>query len=176
MSWKNFLASRPPYVFPNDSFLWYAHYAQTKSGFPIASRPVVIRLFLKNAHNYDKNYGINVHTLGCQITEWWAELSPPSGAPSIRFGGPTGVYTLVVLLSWWCLMVKVKPVGEHADCLRTLADVNRVLLTEIEKMKNHPAASTSTLLSPTSPSPSQSRKRGNTEELSPRKRTRSGRA
>jgi hypothetical protein len=107
--------------------------------------------------------------------EWWAEISPHGGTASIRFGGPTGIYTLVVLLSWWCTQLKAKPNREHADCLRTLQDVDRVLLATVNDMRTNPAARASTLLSPTTPPPpSQPRKRPNAEELSSRKRKRSG--
>lgn len=138
-------------------------------------RPPVVHLFLKNAHNYKKDYSVDIHTLGRQTVQWWGEICPPSGAPKVRFGGPTGIYTLVVLLSWWCLLVRTKPVHEHADCLRTLTDVNHTLLTAVDGLKSHPTASASALLPPASPPlPSQSRKRANIEEVSSRKRTRSG--
>ena len=145
--------------------LQYAHHIQTPPGFLIMERPRVIGTFIKNAHNYRKDYNIEVHNLGHQIMGWWGEICPPGGAPRIQFGGSTGVYTLIVLLSWWCRLLKVKPRGEHADCLRTLTDVDRVLLVAINAIPT---------TSP--PPPSQPQKQPASPEMLPRKCTRSGRS
>lgn len=99
---------------------------------------------------------------------WWSEICPPDGVPNIKFGGPTGIYALVVLMSWWCSLLKNKPDEEHTDCLRTLEDIDRVLQMAIKDIKNQPET-----LSPTTPLPSQSRKRANTEETTSQKRMRS---
>lgn len=144
------------------------HDIQTPAGFPTERRPAVIRLFHKNAHNYKRDYGVEVHTLGHQIMGWWSEICPPDGVPNIKFGGPTGIYALVVLMSWWCSLLKNKPDEEHTDCLRTLEDIDRVLQMAIKDIKNQPET-----LSPTTPLPSQSRKRANTEETTSQKRMRS---
>jgi hypothetical protein len=153
----------------------------------MAKRPAVMRLFHKNAHNYRKDYGVEVHALGRQIMEWWAEIYSHGGLPSVQFGGPTGMCGLVVLLSWWCALLQARPVEEHADCLRTLADVGRVLSLAVMETRNinriiapaeteDPATSSSTPSSPISPPlPSQSRKRANSGKVSSRKRARSGR-
>ena len=118
--------------------------------------------------------------------EWWAEISPFADVPCIAFGGPTGIYSLVVLLSWWCALLKTRPVEEHTDCLRTLTDIGRDLSRVVTEIRNvnriiaeaeaeDPVTSTSMSLSPTSPPPpSQSRKRANPGEASSRKRARSG--
>ena len=106
--------------------------------------------------------------------EWWAEICPPVG-PGVKFGGPTGIYTLTVLMSWWCALLKDKPERERTDCLRILEGVDRVLSTAINDMKNHPTTSTSTLTSSTATIlPSRPPKRGNSEDTSQRKRVRSG--
>jgi len=130
----------------------------------VEQRPKVVSAFYKNGHNYQRDYGVEVHTLGNQIMRWWAVICPPVGVPSIRFAGPTGVCTLVVLMSWWCTRLKAKSNRECADCLRTLKDIDRVLLTAIGDIKNRPTASTL-------PQP---RKRVNSERLAPRKRRRPG--
>jgi len=141
----------------------------------MVKRPAVMPLFHKNAHSYKKDYGVEVHTLGRQIMGWWSEISPRGGVPNIRFGGPTGVYSLVVLLSWWCTLLKARPSEEHVDCLRTLTDVDHALSVVIGDIENHSTTPTS-MLSPTSPPPpSQPRKRANPGETSPRKRHRSAR-
>lgn len=154
--------------------LQYAHDAQTPPGFPTTKRPAVVRAFHKNAHNYRKDYNIDVHTLGYQIMGWWSEICPPGGVPSVRFGGPTGIYTLVVLLSWWCTLLKARAGKEHADCLHTLTDVDRVLLAAINEIKSHPT--TPSLLSPPSPlPPTQPRKRANSGEMTSERQKRSAR-
>ena len=137
------------------------------------NRPKVIPKFYKNGHKYQKDYGVNIHTLGHQIGEWWTEICPPGGKPSIKFGGPTGIYTIVVLMLWWCSLLAAQPDSEHVDCLRTLEDIDRAFVEEINDIKGHSAAGTSMLLSPTTPPPSsQPRKRANSGEMLPWKRRR----
>ena len=141
----------------------------------MAKRPAVVRLFHKNGHNYRKDYGVDVHTLGLQVREWWAEICPPNEVPAVRFGGPTGIYTIVVLLSWWRSLLPPKPDGEHADCLHTLEDVDRVFVATINNIKTRRTVTPSATSSSTAPPPpSQLRKRANSGETSPQKRTRSG--
>jgi len=127
-----------------------------------------MRVFHKYAHKYEREYELEVYTLGHEIMEWWSEICPPGGVPSVRFGGPTGVYSLVVLMTWWCVLLKSKPDEEHADCLRTLTDIDRVLMAAINGFGNRSTTSTPMF----SPTPSQLHKRVNTEELLPRKRGR----
>ena len=139
----------------------------------MAKRPAVMRLFHKNAHNYQKDYSVEVHTLGRQIVEWWDELCPPGKTPSVRFGGPTGVYSLIVLMSWWCTLLKTRPDNERTDCLCMLTDIDRVLLTTIGNIRSHVTTSASML---SSPCPSQPLKRANSRETTlPQKRKRPGR-
>ena len=130
-------------------------------------------MFYKNGHNYQKDYGIEARTLGHQIMSWWAEICL-AGVLGVQFGGPTGICTLAVLMSWWCVRLKEKLDEECTDCLRILKDIDKVLLMAIDNIKSHPATSTLTLPS-TAPPPSQPRKRVNSEHMSPRKRTRSSR-
>ena len=102
---------------------------------------------------------------------WWTEICPPGGILSIKFGGPTGIYSLVVLMTWWCMLLKTKPDKERTNCLRMLTDIDRVFLEAIKEIK---ASSTSMSLSPTTPPPStQPRKRGISEEMLPCKHGRS---
>ena len=63
---------------------------------------------------------------------WWAEICPPGGVQNVHFGGSTGVSTVIILMSWWCLLLKDKPSGEHTDCLCMLEDINQVLLAVIK--------------------------------------------
>lgn len=132
-------------------------------------------IFHKNAHNYRRDYHLKAHTLGRQIMAWWSEISPPGGVPNVKFGGTTGIYSLVVLMSWWCTLLKSEPDAGRVDCLRTLTDVDRALSTAIDEVRSCLTASTSILPSAT-PLPSRSRKRANTCGLPPRKRKRSERA
>ena len=86
-----------------------------------------------------------------------------------------GIYSLVVLLSWWCSLLRAKPEIEHIDCLRTLEEVNRALVATVNNLKNRPTASISTLSAPATPhSSSRSRKQENSEELAPQKQKRCG--
>lgn len=133
----------------------------------------MVKQFYKDAHNYRKDYGLEVHTLGRQITTWWSDICPPNEEPRVRFGGLTGISTFVVLLSWWCSQLRNKPKREQADCLSILEDVDRVFLETINDIKN-PSAVLAPAPRPR-PTPTQSRKRGNTDSVSgSKKRLRSG--
>jgi len=94
---------------------------------------------------------------------WWLEICPSGGVPSVGFGGPTGIYTLVVLLSWWCTLLEARAGEERTECLRVLADVDRALLAAINEIKSHPTAA----------SPPQPRKRANSGEMASERRKRS---
>ena len=102
---------------------------------------------------------------------WWSELCPPGEPPKVRFGGPIGISTLTILLSWWCAELVTRPDGEHVDCLRTLADVDRVLLEVINDIKRGPTTSNPTP-SPPAPTP-QSPEQADSTTMPPRKRKRS---
>jgi hypothetical protein len=144
--------------------IFIAHDIQTPKGFPIKQRPLVVKVFYRNAHNYDKDYGLEVHTLGRQITTWWTEICPPDGEPKVRFGGPTGISTFVVLLCWWCSQLRNKPNRERDSCLSVLGDVDRVFLEAIDSIKNSSVSVAST--SQSQATPSRSRKRVNPDDAS----------
>ena len=153
--------------------IFIANDIQTPAGFPIKQRPPVVTRFYKDAHNYSKDYGLEVHTLGRQITTWWSEICPPDEEPKVHFGGPTGISTFVVLLSWWCSQLRGKPNREQASCLSILEDLDRVLLDAINNIKNPSVSVVSTQQSQATPS--RSRKRANTGNASrSQKRVRSG--
>ena len=71
----------------------------------MAKLPAVIRVFHKNAHNYEKNYGVGVHTLGGQIMEWWAEICPPHG-PGVKCQSHS---TLQLPTCYECLLALSNP-------------------------------------------------------------------
>ena len=156
---------------------------QTPKGFPSQNRPQVLATFFKNGHRYTKDYQLNAKSLGAETMRWWEGIKG-----SVGFGGPTGIYTLVVLVSWWCTLLKGQPNGELADCLRALEDINAVFLSVIRNMNNErPTTLSSTRSSPvappvappalTTPVPQlRGSKRNVTEEAMPRKRSRLGMA
>lgn len=59
---------------------------------------------------------------------WWQEIK---SAGAFKFGGPTGIYNIVVLMSWWCSLLKNQPTTEYSDCIRTLDDIDRAILSVI---------------------------------------------
>jgi hypothetical protein len=157
--------------------LQYAHDLQTPLGFPGDKHPPVIRVFHKYGHNYKKKYGVKVHTLGRQTMEWWSEICPPDGVPNVRFGGTTGIYTIVVLLSWWCTLLAASPDEERTDLFLMLGDVNRVFVAAIDEIRGHPTTSDPMSLSLVPPPPPpRPRKRANPGGTSPQKRKRRARA
>lgn len=138
----------------------------TPPGFLIKNRPKVVQVFYKNAHNYHKNYGVNGKVLGEQIMKWWEEIISPGAASGVRFGGPTGIYSLVVLMTWWCSLLKMKPVEEHTHCISTIVQIDYAFITAIDSIRNGCGSS--------SPPSSQPRKRPPPKDTSARKRLRSG--
>lgn len=139
----------------------------------------MVRAFLKNGHHYTRDYGVNANTLGIEIMRWWEEISTAEGVVNVRFGGPTGIYTLVVLMSWWCKQLKGKPESELVDCLLTLEDIDRAFLSAIHDINSPSPAAPSLNGSPpggpTVPPTPQPRgcKRSTPGELPSRKRLRS---
>ena len=117
---------------------------QTLKSFPTGKRPKVLRLFFKNAHKYTKNYELDAESLGTDTMSWWEEIKAKG---SVRFGGPTGMYSLVVLMTWWCSLLEGRPDNELIDCLRTIEEIDNAILSVVRNT-NSP--------SPTLPSPSQS--------------------
>jgi hypothetical protein len=150
---------------------------QTPKGFPLRNRPQVLSMFFKNGHNYTKNYQLEAKSLGAEITCWWEEIKT-----SAHFGGPTGVYTFIVLVSWWSSLLKGRPDDELADCLCILEDADRVILSAIHNASDQPPAvspptesslTVSPVPAPLAPQPRGS-KRGIAEGQPPRKCLRPG--
>lgn len=153
---------------------------QTPKGFPSRRRPDVLRVFYKNGHRYKKNYGLEAEPLGAKIMGWWEEVGSGSTA-NVRFGGPTGVYNFVVLMCWWCSLLEGRPDNEHADCLRTLDNIDRAILSAIHITTILPPVTTpspagSSRASTTPPTQPRGSKRTISEESSSRKRLRAGQA
>ena len=134
-----------------------------------------MRAFFKNGHNYKKDYGIKATALGSEITQWWEEISSTGTKRDICFGGPTGIYTIVVLMSWWCTLLKNRPDTELTDCLRVLEEVDRTILATVRDVANRPTASSpdgSSTGTPTLPPKIHGTKRSISQEPSSRKRLR----
>ena len=93
------------------------------------TRPGVIHDFYKNGHCYRRNYALDsAHSLGRSILTWWDEISEVG---HVRFGGPCGIYTLVVLTTWWCCLLAGKPKSECADYLSFVQQFNHAILESI---------------------------------------------
>ena len=110
---------------------------------------------------------------------WWEEVKSAGAVP---FCGPTGIYTIVVLMSWWCSLLKGRPNGELSDCLHTLDDIDSSILSAIRMAKDQPSPVTTpnglppkTPAAAPSPQPRGSKRPILEEQLS-RKRSRSARA
>lgn len=112
---------------------------------------------------------------------WWEEIKATGSPVNVCFGGPTGMYNLVVLVSWWCSLLKDRPDAELTDYLRTLEDIDRVVLSAICDTDSSsipasscgvpsPGASTP----PLAPQPRGSKRTIPHEELSSNKRPRRG--
>ncbi|KAF9782108.1 hypothetical protein BJ322DRAFT_1110992 [Thelephora terrestris] len=153
---------------------------QTPRGFPTKNRPQVLAVFFKNGHSYRKNYKLEAKSLGGQIMRWWEEMKISNATDNVRYGGPTGVYTLIVLVSWWSSLLAGQPENELTDCLRTVEDIDRAILSAIRAPNDQPPATpspagssptTSPALTPPAPRP-RGRKRSIPEVPSSRKRLR----
>lgn len=130
----------------------------------------MIPLFYKNGHNYRKDYGLEAEILGPKVMTWWAEICSEGESSGVQFGGPTGIYSLVVLLTWWCALLKDEPNHKHIDCLVTIANVEVVLRLTVDELESS-AIIASVTPTPAPPPSSQLRKRGSSE-TPPRKRMR----
>ena len=144
------------------------------------SRPQVLPVFFKNGHNYTKGYGLEAKSLGADIMRWWEEITTTDGATNICFGGPTGIYNFVVLMSWWSSLLKGRPDDELVDFLRTLEDIDRAISSAVRDT-DRPITGPScggSLETPTISQACQPRgsKRAIPEETSSRKCLRSGQA
>lgn len=110
--------------------------SQTKTKLPSEGRPKVLSRFYKNAHNYKKDYGLEANALGAEIMGWWGEVK----SAGVRVGGPTGISSLVVLMCWWCSLLKGRPSHELTDCLRTLDDIDCTISSALRAMAGQPRA------------------------------------
>ena len=118
------------------------NFLQTPKGFPSQKQPDILRIFYKNGHQYMKDYGLKAKALGARIMCWWEEVKSTGSTVNVQFGGPTGVYNLVVLMSWWCSLLKGRPDNELSDCLHTLNDIDCVILSAIHNTVQPPRPST----------------------------------
>jgi len=148
----------------------FPNVSQTPKGFPLGNRPKVVSAFYKNGHNYRKDYELEAKTLGADIIAWWDEIK----ASNLYFGGPTGTYTLIVLVTWWGLLLKGRPNGDTSDYLRTLDDIDRTILSVVDSRKTPPGKSTPRMpMVAETPQPRGS-KRAASDEGTSRKRLRAG--
>lgn len=145
---------------------------------PSGKRPKVVNCFIKYGHKYKRNYELEATTFGTNVTQWWDEIKSTGSAMNLRVGGPTGIHIIVVLMCWWCTLLRDRPETELTDFILVLEDIDRAILAAIQGPGNQP---------PTASPPDGSRsgtrpqargvKRTTQEEpsTSTRKRLRSGR-
>jgi hypothetical protein len=100
----------------------------------LGNRPNVLAIFYKYAHDYERDYSLEANTLGGEIMGWWEDVK----STNVRVGGPTGMYNFVVLMSWWCSLLKGRPSGELSDCLHTLEDIDRTILSALHGTTGQP--------------------------------------
>ena len=65
---------------------------------------------------------------------WWKEVKPAG----VCFGGPTGVYSIIVLMSWWCSLLKGQPDDKLTDFLHVIDDIDQVILSSIQGITGQP--------------------------------------
>lgn len=152
--------------------------SQTPKVTPVEERPEVVPVFYKNGHKYTKGYGLKADTLGPGIKSWWARIK----SACMYFGGPTGrIYTLVVLMTWWCSLLAdpSQPRDEQAwaDCLQTLDDIDHTILSVIHNTPtSSPPNESSSGASTVQPTQPRGSKRASPSEELSRKRLRAGQA
>jgi hypothetical protein len=157
---------------------------KTQPKLPLENRPKAVTTFFKNVHSYKKDYGLEIDTLGADIMGWWEVVKSTGDV----VGGPTGMYTFVVLMSWWCSLLERQPSRDRSDYLRTLEDIDRALLSALHNTTSPPRTPATPPTTPTTPAapPTTSTtrpaprprgtKRASSEESSSRKRLRSAQA
>lgn len=135
-----------------------------------------MHLFFKNGHKYTKDYALEATTLGADITRWWDEITSTDNTKDICFGGPTGIYTLIVLMSWWSTLLKGQPDTRLTDLIRTLEEIDRAICAAVQDARNQSTTSLPDRSSPGMPAvpPHQTRgaKRPIPEQPTSRKRLR----
>jgi hypothetical protein len=114
----------------------------------------VIATFLKNGHCYTCDYNIQVESLGHEISAWWNDIS---GTAYIGFGGPTGIYMMVVLISWWCSLLRNQSASDRSTYNLLVEQFNSAILDAIVRanQSGEGASSTGDLLLASPPPPSQ---------------------
>lgn len=101
----------------------------------------MIATFLKNGHSYTRDYRIEFDSLGREISAWWEEIS---GNAHVGFGGPTGIYTMVVLISWWCSFLENQPASDRSPYNHIVEKLNSAILEAIPRANQSVAGPSST--------------------------------
>lgn len=132
------------------------------------NRPKVIATFLKNGHSYKRDYGLEALSLGNDISTWWEDIKSTAHA---GYCGTTGIYTLVVLMTWWSTFLGDQPNLERTRYLNIIEELNRAILTALQSAEKS-SAGPSLLAAPSRLPPSERcpAKRAHDEEPSSRKR------
>ena len=137
------------------------------------NRPKVIGVFIKYGHKYTRDYGLEAGPLGQDISAWWREVAATAHA---GYGGTTGIYTLIVLMTWWCGLVRDQPESERAKYVSIVEDLNCGVLAALRSTGTPLGSSTTDLLPTALPTSSQPNKRPTkraaTEDHPSRKRQR----
>ena len=159
-----------PHLSDNILTIW-----QTPKGFPVKSRPTVVGVFIKYGHNYRRSYGLEARSFGQEVSTWWGEISATAHA---GYGGTTGIYTLIVLMTWWCGLLRKQSDSERAEYVAIVEDLNRAVLDALRSTDKTPGVCSPTtnslpIASPVSPQPNNRHaKRASSIDLSSRKRLR----
>jgi len=100
-----------------------------------------MRAFFKNGHNYKKDYALKATTLGADIAQWWGEINSTGNTTDVCFGGPTGIYTIIVLMCWWSILLKGQPDAGQTDYLRTLEEIDCAVFAVVRDARNQSTTS-----------------------------------
>jgi hypothetical protein len=114
----------------------------------------VVAAFLKNGHAYGRDYHTESNSLGRDISAWWDEIS---GTAHVGFGGPAGIYLMVVLMSWWCSLLKDSLDSDRVGYTVLVDKLNHAILQAIPRtdQSNAGPSSPDYSLLASSPPPSQ---------------------
>ena len=114
----------------------------------------MVATFLKNGHCYKRDYHVRADSLGGEISAWWDSIS---GTAHVGFGGPTGIYTMVVLMTWWCSLLRDRSDSDRADCVVLVDKLNLAILEAILRADQSGSGppSTNSILPASPPPPSQ---------------------
>lgn len=112
--------------------------------------------FFKSGHKYEKNYGLDAGSPCSEVLTWWDEISTKG---CVDTGGPTGIYTMVVLASWWSQLLEKDPLSDRTEFTTFVNTFNHAILEAIDdhtsEPSNTPEPPTTDHLRLTSPPPSQ---------------------